>query len=151
MTGSGPRTRCLWQQFTVSQLVHWRLELHHALQRPQAVHYITMHCSQNHLRGPGNKAPGVPPSRIDLAREEVDEGEGSNRPEPPVERRQDDELHPADRPGVEVVSAGALNLQCNYAMQRKINQCSSTLINQEFMSIIGIKRVTIVACTHGKY
>ena len=123
MTGSGPRTRCLWQQFTVSQLVHWRLELHHALQRPQAVHYITMHCSQNHLRGPGNEAPGVPPSRIDLAREEVDEGEGSNRPEPPVERRQDDELHPADRPGVEVVSAGALHLQCNA-------QCSSILIKR---------------------
>jgi len=73
----------------------------------------------------------VPPSRIDLAREEVDEGEGSNRPEPPVERRQDDELHPADRPRVEVVSAGALNLQCAIMQcKAKISeQCSSILIN----------------------
>lgn len=52
----------------------------------------------------------MPPSRIDLAGEEVDEGEGRHRPEPPIQRRQDEELHPADRPGLEHVSADALDL-----------------------------------------
>lgn len=140
MTGSGPRTRRLWRQFTVPQLVHWRLLELHALQRStkftpapkhkHAVHYyITMHRSQNDLRGPGNEAPGVPPSWVDLAREEVDEGEGSNRAEPPVERHQDEELHPADRPRLEaVVSAGALNLQ-NAVQSTTTNRRSSALIN----------------------
>jgi hypothetical protein len=77
------------------------------------------------LRGPGNEAPGVPPSWVDLAREEVDEGEGSNRAQPPVERHQDEELHLADRPRLEaVVPAGSLDLQCS-----AINNNQSTFIS----------------------
>jgi hypothetical protein len=52
----------------------------------------------------------VRPSWIDLVGEEVDEGEGRNRPEPPIQRGQDEQLHPADRPGLEHVSADALDL-----------------------------------------
>jgi hypothetical protein len=64
-----------------------------------------MHCRQDHLCGPGSEAaPRVPPWRIHLAREEVDEGERRDRTEPPVQRRQDEELHPDDRLQVEDVT-----------------------------------------------
>lgn len=43
-------------------------------------------------------------SRIHLAREEVGEGERRDRAEPPVQRRQDEELHPDDRLRVENVT-----------------------------------------------
>jgi hypothetical protein len=68
-----------------------------------ATNYITMHRREGHLCGPGKEVPRVPPSRIHLAREEVEEGERRDRTEPPVQRRQDEELHPDNRLRVEDV------------------------------------------------
>jgi hypothetical protein len=63
-----------------------------------------MHRREGHLCGPGKEVPRVPPSRIHLAREEVEEGERRDRTEPPVQRRQDEELHPENRLRVEDVA-----------------------------------------------
>jgi hypothetical protein len=102
-----------WSKNSMSVVVHiFTLELHHSstvfnvcnADTAAASNYITIHCRQDHLCGPGSEAPRVPPSWIHLAREEVDEGERRDRTEPPVQRRQDEELHPDDRLQVEDVT-----------------------------------------------
>ena len=77
----------------------------------------------------------MPPSRIDLVGEEVDKSEGRNGPEPPIQRSQDEQLHPADRPGLEHVPADALDLP--------IAQRSSMMLSLMITNVNSLKISTL--------